>query len=208
MSKLIRFGVVLALLSLVSCAHVTEADREVNHQTLGAARYIGSQVALAMAGNTASLLDLARIGAAAHDIEQNSLVLQKNALDGPPKIEKAYSPDEAKAARAASDASHETPWWKVALGGAGTFLLGLLTSGKLTRFLPFLAGPFGSALNLVVEGIARVRSQAEESDGTIKLEGEGGLLETLAKVAETDPRAHELIKLLAHKAEAKLGGQL
>lgn len=190
--------VVLALAVSAGCATVTEADRELNHQNVDAARVASALIAAGAADPTGTL---AALGVILADVGKNSSQLQAS-LGGPPKAPKPYSTEESQKARDAAKASHETPWWKVALGGLGTFLVGLLTSGRLARFFPFLAGPVGVALSVVTEGIARVREKAAANGGTITLPD---LLTALKTVAEKDPKAHELIKAVAHKAEEKLG---
>lgn len=192
--------ILLALPLLLGCA-VPEAHRQLNHQNIGAAKAL---LAIASAPGGDPVAFAAAVVSIATDIKANSETLEKN-VTGKPAEPKEYTPQASKEAREASDKAAATPWWKVLLGGAGTFLLGLLTSGKLARFLPFLAGPVGSALSVVVEGIARVREKAQANGGTISLAGDDGLLAKLEEVAKKDPRVHELIKTWAHKAEEKLG---
>lgn len=190
--------VVLALTVGAGCATVTEADRELNHQNVDAARVASALIAAGAADPTGTL---AALGVILADVGKNSSQLQAS-LGGPPKAPKPYSTEESQKARDAAKASHETPWWKVALGGVGTFMIGLLTSGQLARFFPFLAGSVGTALALVTSGFARVREKATANGGTINMVD---LLSAMKTEAETNPKAHALIKDFAHKAEEKLG---
>lgn len=189
---------------LIGCATATEADRALNHQNVGAAKAAMAMLAGASGDPMAALAALTVV---VSDIQKNSEQIQMS-LGGPPKEPKPYSTEESEKARKAAKESHETPWWKVALGGLGSFMLGLITSGRLASVFPFLAGPFGAALSLLTGGIARVREKAATTGGTISVEGQDGLLSMLKAEASTNPAAHALIKALAHKAEEKLGLKL
>ena len=190
---------------LIGCATATEADRALNHQTVGAAKAAMAMLAGAAGDPMAALAGLTVV---VSDIQKNSEQIQMS-LGGPPKEPKPYSTEESEKARQAAKESHETPWWKVALGGLGTFLLGWVTQGGLARMFPTLLGGLpGLALSLLTGGIARVREKAAATGGTISVEGQDGLLSMLKAEAATNPAAHALIKTLAHKAEEKLGLKL
>ena len=148
---------------------------------------------------------LAALTVVVSDIQKNSEQIQMS-LGGPPKEPKPYSTEESEKARKAAKESHETPWWKVALGGLGSLLLGWVTRGGLARLLPVFAGGLpGVGLSVLVEGIARIREKMQANGGKIETDD---LLKALTEVAEKNPQAHALIKDMAHKAEAKLGLKL
>lgn len=177
-----------------SCAGTSEADRALNHQSKEAGKFIKT--------NPDAPPVVQQAGA---DVEANSAALEKNLL-GSPKDPTPYSPDESKRQREQSDTDHTTPWWKLILGGLGTAAITWFSRGGLLRLLPgFAGGPVGIGLNLLVEGISRVREKAAASGGNVPV---ADLLATLKETTEANPAAHALIRDLAHKAEAKLAARL
>lgn len=182
----------LALATGGGCTTPTQGDKQLNHQNKAAGTFIegaATDPAIKQAGV---------------DVRANSETLEKN-LIGTPAEPKPYSPAASKKARDDSDAEHATPWWQLALGGAGTVLLTVLGQGWVARFFPMLfGGRAGTALGAVVEGIARVREKAQANGGQI------GIADLLAqlKEAQKDPAIHALIQDVAHKAEARLNRKL
>jgi hypothetical protein len=174
------------------CATPTEGDRQLNHQ---------NKMAGAMIEEVAAEPEVRQAG---KDVKENSAVLEKN-LMGAPKEPKPYSPPASAAAREQSTKEHENTWGKVIGNAVLGFLLGGVATKVITRYV---GGPVGPALVSVVEGIARVREESMAKEGaaagTLTVDE---LLGALMKSQE-DPRVRELVKSLAHKAEAKLAAQL
>lgn len=173
---------------------VTDGDRSLSHQNVGAARVILGQTTEP------------GIVAPAKDIEANSE--QQLRGWGLPVTPKPYSTEVSVAARKKTEEEHATPWWQVILAGAGTFLLGVLGRGGIGTLLAtvaprFAAGPLGAAAVSLVEGIARVREDIKSRPDGQKSISELDLLEILGE-AQKDPKIKELIRTLAHKAEEKL----
>jgi hypothetical protein len=185
------FGAVLFL--LVGCTTPKEGDREVNHQNIGAGKFIKL---------AAAEPEVRQAGA---DVEENSKTLEKN-LIGPPAKPLPYSPANSERGRKQSDDDHATPWWQTLLGGLGSFLLGNVFTRLFATVAPrIIGGPAASAALAVIEGIARAREKARSNpDGKLS---EADLLEALA-AAQGDPKIHEFVRSLSHKAEARLAGRL
>jgi hypothetical protein len=181
------------LLVSSSCGPIKESDRDLNHQNRGAGAFIRG-----IASEPA-------VKAAGADVEANSATLEKNVF-GPPAKPMPYSPENSGRSREKSDEEHTTPWWQIALGGLVSFLTGNLFTRLFATVAPRLVGgPAAGAILAVVEGIARARERTRATaDGKIT---EADLLEALG-AAQSDPRLHEFIRGLAHKAEAKLAARL
>jgi hypothetical protein len=196
-----RFIVVLSALALVvvlsGCVGkntVTEGDRNLSHQNLGAAKVIQSRTSDP------------GIVAPARDVEANSAQQIKNW--GMPEKPEPYSTAASAGSRKQSEEEHATPWWKLALGGLGTVLGTLLSQGMLARLLPLVfGGPMAGVAAAAVEGIARLREKILASDQGVLNLNEDDLLETIGK-AQQNPQVKAMIQKLAHAAEAKLGVRL
>jgi hypothetical protein len=194
-----RKALVVGFVALVigGCRTPSEGDRQVNHQQ----KMIGQYVEEA-----APTPEIKQAGA---DVKANAETLEKN-LIGKPEKALSYTPENSKKSREQSDSDHSLPLWLQTLGGiaigvAGWFLRGGAVSIFAKVAPTFAAGPLGTAATLLVEGIARVRENAEATGGQISVDS---LLTTLKEIQEKDPRAQALIQELAHRAEAKLAAKL
>lgn len=173
---------------------VTEGDRQLSHQNVGAAQEIKSKTA-----------DPAIIQPA-DDIQKNSTQQLENW--GPPEQPKVYGAGASQQSRDQAKKEHETPWWQMALGSLGSILVGVLGSGMLTRILPTVfGGPVGGAAVAVIEGITRLRQQVKDAPGGTLSLNEETLLKVLSE-AQKDDRVKALIQGIAHKIESKLALRL
>jgi len=184
---------VAALLLAGGCS-VPDSARQANHQNRGAGALIAEK-------STDP-----EIKQAGTDVALNAEAVESHI--GAPQEPKPYSPAVSAAARDQAKKDAETPWWKLALGSIGTFLLGLLTNRTLTTLLPSVfGGPAGTAAVALAEGIARVRDAIKSRPAGEQAITEKDLLELLVQ-AQKDPAVRDYITSLAHKAEAKLNLQL
>jgi hypothetical protein len=195
-----RVTIAFLTLALVGCVGSTEGDKRLVHQNIGAAKAILLEPALGLA-----------VMGPARDILANSLQLQENL--GPPKDPKPYTPDTSKADREKSKEEHATPWWQIALVGAGSLLLGVLRDripllSLLSTLMPkAIGGKIGTALVASTEGVARVREEIRSRPDGQKSISELDLLAILNDVQE-DAGVQTFVADLAHKAEAKLATKM
>jgi hypothetical protein len=213
-----RFGLVLvACLALGGCvtnSTVTEGDREVNHQTLGAAVL------------TLDLMDSLRgvpgipaevVAAAYAAVEQVKLNAEHlQGVHGAPQEPKPFTSENAAAARQKSTEEHAQSGWKgIAAGALGVlgFALGFMRyGGPIAQALPWigpkaavviakaqkwLAGSTGKALDEAVATVAVARK-----DGDLP----GDRIKTIADKVQSDGFANTILMEAAHLAEKKLFG--
>jgi len=213
-----RFGLVvvtcLALGGCVTNSTVTEGDREVNHQTLGAAI------------ETLTLLDSLRgipgipvesVAAAYAAVEQVKLNAEHlQGVHGAPQEPKPYSAENAAAAREKSTQEHaQTGWQGIAAGALGVlgFALGFMRfGGPIAQALPWigpkaavviakaqkwLAGSTGKALDEATATVAQARKEGVFPESEIK---------RIADKVQSDGFANTILMEAAHLAEKKLFG--
>jgi hypothetical protein len=185
----------LTLLGCLGYVKPTEPDRQLNHQNIGAGALVESSATDPVVKQAGS------------DIRQNSTTLEKS-LDLKPEKPLAYSPKTSGEKRRESEESHETPWWKLILGGALTTLAGWLGRGGFLRLLAVVAptaaaGPLGTVASVLIEGIARIRLKAQASPTkTISDEDVTALLGELQATAGVQG----LVDKLRAKIEPKVKG--
>ena len=192
-----RFAIVLVL-GLGGCTFVTEADRQLEHQTLDAAT-LSLDLILATAGKGVSPEEVARIEAWLVDIKANSAQLVKS--HGPAENPLAYSKEASQKARDDSGKSHEGFSW-AAVGGVilsvGTVLFGLAKS-PIAKMIPFI-GPWIGAAEATIEGTERFMEK-QKREG--KPEVAAALAEELKRLQQDD-RTKSLVNRLLGKAKDKL----
>ena len=187
--------VIVALLMGFGCSskdRVTEGDRELSAQNVGAAKVIQEKT------------DDPAIKAPARDVELNSEQQLKNW--GPPKAVKPYSAAASEESRKKSEKEHASPWWMIALTGIGGFLAGaapIIMRGLGLVAPTFAAGPAGTALTAVIEGIARVRENVQARPEGQRTLGEQDILAVLARVQDA-AGVRDLVKNISNKVEDKL----
>jgi len=173
----------------ISCASTAEGDRQLVDQVLKASALVINGVVIGPDAVQAMM-----------DIKKNAEVLQANL--GGPKEPKPYSPQASAEARQKATEQHQNPWWQSLL----TSLIGIAIGGGAARalvgvFPSVFAGPVGSALKSMVEGVAKARKQAEQSpDQKLHIDK---VLETLAE-AQNDGDIREYVRAYAKRVESKL----
>lgn len=156
MRLIIGAGVFTLLLSgCLGYVKPTEPDRQLNHQNIGAGAAI-----------EAAAVDPS-IKQAGADVKANSLTLEKS-LMLKPETPLPYSTKVSAEKRKESEESHSGTFWTI-VGGAALTLLGWLGRGGALRLLSvvaptFAAGPLGTAAVTLVEGVARARLKAQNSE--------------------------------------------
>jgi len=184
-----RLFALLALIPFLGCTHIRESDRQLNDQNEKAGGFVFEK---------ATEPEVKQAGA---DVKANSSQLSKTL--GKPETPEVYSPGASAKWRKQNEEDQATPFWKLALGGVGTFLMGLLSSGLLTRVAPTIfGGPIGTALGAVVEGIARSRLKAQDPANAGKI-SEADLLESVKNVVDR-LKIGKLVAPFIEKAEKKL----
>jgi hypothetical protein len=173
------------VVALFGCA--TEPQKATNWQTEKAGEYIETNAADP------------GIKQAGKDVKENSVVLRKAVFGDPkPENQKPYSPKNSDDAR--KDAA--TPWWQYALGGTG--LMGLLATGfrMAARYVPWLAGPWGTIATTVIEGLVKGRAEAEKAPNV-----EEAIKAILANLASTQEAAgvQQMTKKIAADVEKDWG---
>lgn len=136
------------------------------------------------------------------DAKENSKAMAKEL--GKPDKASTYTPAASEEERKKVP---EKPWALRLLDSVWQGLVGFVVGGgamKLAvRYLPTIfGGPLGAAFSAGLEAIGLARAQS--TDGTIKLEGEGGLLDLLAKRQEV-AGVREYVRAEVKKVETKLG---
>lgn len=160
MKRILSFMFIACVIGTsVGCATVTEGDRQLVDQIVKASEIVINGVVIGPDAIQAIM-----------DVKKNSEVLQANL--GSPKTPAPYSPKASAEAREKAREQHESPWWKVLVSS----LAGAVLSGGAFRFLApifpaLFAGPVGTTMNALVEGIARVRQKAAQNPaGTLSIQ--------------------------------------
>ena len=174
---------------------VTDGDRRLSHQNVGAARVI------------LGVTDEPAIIVPAKDIEANAG--QQLTNWGPPVAPVAYSVKASASARTQSVKEHSVGVWTAIGIGALTLVTGFFSRGGFGRLLgtvaPKLAGgPLGVATVTLVESLARLRRTARERPPGQRHVSEADIMAELS-ARQRDPAVQELLQTLARKAEKKLG---
>lgn len=190
-------GVLVVVLALVTggCVSVTEADRQLEHQTLDAATL--SLDLIIATGTAISPAQIKQMEGWLADIKANSAQLVKS--HGPAENPLAYSKEASQKARDESGKSHEGFSWAAigtAVLGIGTVLLGIAKS-PWAKMIPGV-GQFVGLAEMGVEGAERFMGKMKR-DG--KPEIAKALADELARVQGTD-------NILVQKLIAKVKGKL
>lgn len=200
---------------------VTEQDRQVNWQTLGAAEEVVTQIRnlrplVSGVAGAGLMLDAAE--AALEDIILNARLHVE--IHGPPKKQERYSKPEAASARKAAKESHAAGgFWKTVAGiflsGIGLVLGFQRYGGPIVQAIPWLgekaaplmakvqkwmAGSTGKALDEATATVATARKEGSLPIDTIK---------NIADRVQSDGFANTVLMESAHYVEEKvLGGKL
>jgi hypothetical protein len=187
-------AILLGLLTLLTgCVQPSEGDRRLNNQNIKAGEYVEK---------TATQPEVIQAG---KDVKENSLALE-TALELKPKVPEAYTPAKSKEGRKQSEEEHATsPFWAV-LGGIGSAALGWLLRGGALRLFASIApvaagGPLGAVASILIEGVAKIRQKAQESED--QKVSETDMLEILGPLAK-DAGVQGLIDKLREKIEPRV----
>jgi hypothetical protein len=204
---------VVPLFGCASWATVTDADKAVNHQSMEAGKFIVEETT-ALAEEIASLPPEeigGRLGAilqAGRDVAENAAILQEKVI-GAPEVPAPYSPEKSAELRVESAEDHVAPgWWQKVIAALGVATVAGGIGLKVgSRFLP---GPWGLALDAVVEGIAGFRHRVE-NDPKLKAGDAGAIAAALlAELERTQAlkgdATRELVRSKAKDAERKING--
>jgi hypothetical protein len=208
----------LALMSGGGCvtnSTVTDGDREVNHQTLGAA--VATLELLSSLGGIPGIPAdvVAAAYAAVEQVKLNAEHLQ--GVHGAPQEPKPFSPENAKAARDKSTQEHADGGLLLKIGGTALTVLGIglgfmRFGGPIAQALPWigpkaaqvvakaqkwLAGSTGKALDEAVATVAQGRQEGVFPASEIK---------RIADKVQSDGFSNTLLMEAAHLAEKKLFG--
>lgn len=173
--KWLSFVAVLVLavggqIGCVTSSSVTDGDRQVLHQGVGALEGAvldlqGAQAKTAKGSEAWTMIGLGL--AKLEDLERGAAHLQE--VHGPPKEPKPYSTENMTAAIAQSKQEHAgTPWGTIALsvGSAVAGIAGtMLGMPWLSSLFPALAGKWKAAADTGVQIITALRKKAEEPGG-------------------------------------------
>lgn len=182
---------------------VTEGDRQVNRQTLGAVEK-AQELLDALRAKDGLDHGMISIGAQALlDIRENALHLES--VQGAPENPKPYTPENSKAARELSAKDHAGGSWLMPALGIGGAIAGVAATLAgmpwLAGLFPSLAGKVGKLAETGVKVITFIREKAEQNGGVI---GVGDVL----KIAKEENVLAGVQKLAVKKADAleeKLG---
>lgn len=140
----------LAWVGNSGCASIKESDRQLVNQTKQAGKIVEDKSAdpeLRQAGK---------------DIRLNMESLEKST--GLPEKPTLYSPQASAAARELREYEHRKRWYDYILPGVVALLGGGGLLGIARKLAPtFLAGPAGTALSALIEGVENVKESVDAS---------------------------------------------
>lgn len=175
---------------------VTEGDRQLSHQNVGAAKEIKKRT------------DNPAITAPATDIEINSGA-QLEAW-GPPEEPAPYSPAASKKSREQQKQEHEeSPFWPIATGVLGT-VLGMLARGTGLGGIPFIGGLISKLSPMLANGVKKNeavtmglqvaldegRDYLDTNSDEIREAIRSGLPDNLKSLADKIPDGKKLVEIV------------
>ena len=147
-----RLVLVLALawVGNSGCASIKESDRQLNYQNKWAGKYVEDK---------ATDPDVKQAG---RDVRLNSEALEKTM--GLPEKPAPYTAQNSAAAREAREIEHRKRWYDYILPGIVALVCGSGLFGIARKLAPtFLAGPAGTALSAMIEGVENVKESMDAS---------------------------------------------
>ncbi len=210
--KWLPFVAILALalggqIGCVTSSTVTDGDRQVLHQGVGALEGAvldleGAQAKLAKGSEAWTMIGLGL--AKLEDLERGATHLQ--AMHGPPKEPKEYSTENMTAAIAQSTKEHAgIPWGSIAVGvgsAAAGIAATMLGMPWLANIFPALSGKWKAAADTGVQIVTALRKKAEETGGLTPKK----LLEIAQEYSITAPKGVDAyMKAESTAFEEKLG---
>lgn len=199
--------VALCCAGCVTKSTTTEGDREVLHQTAGAADVVQDKISEAVVkieeGKPQEARSLLEIGArAGADIQAN--MKQQLEVHGPPEVVAPYSQEASAKARERSTAEHSESWGLKVMAVVGPIVgVAATIAGMpwISNLFPALTGKIGQLAKAGLQTITAARAVAERNGGSIGVKD----LLTIAKERNVTAGVQDLVVKEVASLEKKMG---